>query len=154
MLPIANLPRKIDFILSKNSFFPAEKIIFPGQGHFAQAMKNLEDKQLVAPIKTAIENGAKFLGICLGLQVLFDKSEEAPDVKGLGIIKGEVKKFAYFYIENASLYVAEVGYVPLPQVAYGTILGHLKKERTGSVFKGHSLIGLSINELLKLEASH
>lgn len=71
----------------------AKKIIFPGQGHFAQAMKNLENKNLIAPIKTAIKNNAKFLGICLGLQVLFETSEEAPGVKGLGIIKGEVKKF-------------------------------------------------------------
>ncbi len=71
----------------------AEKIIFPGQGHFAQAMKNLERKNLINPIKQAINNNAKFLGICLGLQVLFERSEEAPDVAGLGIIKGEVKKF-------------------------------------------------------------
>lgn len=71
----------------------AEKIIFPGQGHFAQAMKNLESKNLIAPIKSAIEKGSKFLGICLGLQVLFESSEEAPGIKGLGIIKGEVKKF-------------------------------------------------------------
>ncbi len=71
----------------------AEQIIFPGQGHFSQAMKNLENKNLILPIKNAIENNAKFLGICLGLQVLFEKSEEAPDIKGLGIIKGEVKKF-------------------------------------------------------------
>ncbi len=71
----------------------AERIIFPGQGHFAQAMKNLENKKLIEPIKKAIENNAKFLGICLGLQVLFDSSEEAPNIKGLGIIKGEVKKF-------------------------------------------------------------
>ena len=71
----------------------AEKIIFPGQGHFAQAMQNLERKELITPIKTAIANNAKFLGICLGLQVLFDKSEEAPGIEGLGIIKGEVKKF-------------------------------------------------------------
>lgn len=71
----------------------AEKIIFPGQGHFAQAMKNLENKGLIIPIKNAIKNNAQFLGICLGLQVLFDKSEEAPNVAGLGIIKGEVKKF-------------------------------------------------------------
>lgn len=71
----------------------AERIIFPGQGHFAQAMKNLENKQLIEPIKNAIENNAKFLGICLGLQVLFEKSEEAPGINGLGIVKGEVKKF-------------------------------------------------------------
>lgn len=71
----------------------AQRIIFPGQGHFAQAMKNLEDKNLIEPIKNAINNNVKFLGICLGLQVLFEKSSEAPGVDGLGIIKGEVKKF-------------------------------------------------------------
>lgn len=71
----------------------AEKIIFPGQGHFSQAMQNLEAKKLVKPIKNAIYGGSKFLGICLGLQVLFEKSEEAFGVAGLGIIKGEVKKF-------------------------------------------------------------
>lgn len=71
----------------------SKRIIFPGQGHFAQAMKNLENKNLVEPIKNAIANNAKFLGICLGLQVLFEKSDEAPGLKGLGIIKGEVKKF-------------------------------------------------------------
>lgn len=71
----------------------AERIIFPGQGHFAQAMKNLENKALIDPIKKAIANNAKFLGICLGLQVLFETSEEAPGVEGLGVIKGEVKKF-------------------------------------------------------------
>lgn len=71
----------------------AQRIIFPGQGHFEQAMKNLERKGLIEPIKKAISNNAHFLGICLGLQVLFEKSEEAPGVSGLGIIKGEVKKF-------------------------------------------------------------
>lgn len=71
----------------------AKRIIFPGQGHFEQAMKNLKSKGLIEPIKQAIENNAKFLGICLGLQVLFESSEEAPGVDGLGIIKGEVKKF-------------------------------------------------------------
>ena len=71
----------------------ADRIIFPGQGHFAQAMKNLNEKKLVEPIKYAIENNAHFLGICLGLQILFEKSEEAPEVEGLGVIKGEVKKF-------------------------------------------------------------
>lgn len=71
----------------------AKSIIFPGQGHFAQSMTNLETKNLIDPIKTAIANDSKFLGICVGLQVLFEKSEEAPGVSGLGIIKGEVKKF-------------------------------------------------------------
>src|SRR5574344_4174 len=71
----------------------AEKLIFPGQGNFEQAMKNLTRKNLVEPIKNAIAKDTKFLGICLGLQILFEKSEEAPNVNGLSIIKGEVKKF-------------------------------------------------------------
>lgn len=71
----------------------AKAIIFPGQGCFAQAMKNLEERNLSEAIKFAISNDAKFLGICLGLQILFEKSEEAPNIKGLGIIKGEVKRF-------------------------------------------------------------
>ena len=86
---------KEDYIISSDPkvIENSEKIIFPGQGHFAQAMKNLEEKKLVEPIKKVIENGSKFLGICLGLQVLFEKSQEAPGIAGLGIIKGEVKKF-------------------------------------------------------------
>ena len=71
----------------------AKKIIFPGQGHFEQAMNKLNAKNLPEVIRKTIDNGANFLGICLGLQVLFEKSEEAPNVKGLGIFKGEVKKF-------------------------------------------------------------
>lgn len=77
----------------KKEIETAQRIIFPGQGHFAQAKNNLERKGLIEPIKAAIANDAHFLGICLGLQILFEKSEEAPGVEGLGIIKGEVKKF-------------------------------------------------------------
>ena len=77
----------------REKILKAKKIIFPGQGHFEQAMNKLNDKNLPCTIKQAIDNGADFLGICLGLQVLFKKSEEAPNVEGLGIFKGEVKKF-------------------------------------------------------------
>lgn len=77
----------------REKILKAKKIIFPGQGHFEQAMKKLNDKNLPCTIKQAINNGADFLGICLGLQVLFEKSEEAPNVEGLSIFKGEVKKF-------------------------------------------------------------
>ena len=84
-----------DYILSnkKEDILNAKKLIFPGQGHFAQAMDNLEKSGLIDTIKTSINNGIDFLGICLGLQILFEKSEEAPNIEGLGIIKGEVKKF-------------------------------------------------------------
>lgn len=77
----------------KEKILSAKKIIFPGQGHFEQAMNKLNAKNMPETIKKAISNGADFLGICLGLQVLFEKSEEAPNVEGLGIFRGEVKKF-------------------------------------------------------------
>ena len=71
----------------------ADKLIFPGQGHFAQAMKALENCGFSDEIKNEIAIGKPFLGICLGLQILFEKSDEAPGTKGLGILKGEVLKF-------------------------------------------------------------
>ena len=91
MLTFLNTPYEITS--DKDTILKAKKIIFPGQGHFAQAMDNLKKKGLIEVIKTACEKGTPFLGICIGLQILFEKSEEAPDTKGLGIFKGEVKKF-------------------------------------------------------------
>lgn len=76
-----------------NVILNADKIIFPGQGHFAQAMAQLNKSGMIDTIKCVIKDGKPFLGICLGLQVLFEKSEEAPNVDGLGIFKGIVKKF-------------------------------------------------------------
>jgi imidazole glycerol-phosphate synthase subunit HisH len=78
-----------------------EKIVFPGVGAFGEAMKELKRRKLVGPIKDAISEGKPFLGLCLGLQLLFEKSEETPGVKGLGILKGEVKKFRF--IGNPSI---------------------------------------------------
>ncbi|MDD5423569.1 MAG: imidazole glycerol phosphate synthase subunit HisH [Candidatus Omnitrophica bacterium] len=73
----------------------SDKIVFPGVGSFGEAMKELKKLKLVEPIKDAIGQGKPFLGLCLGLQLLFEKSEEAPGVKGLGILKGEAKKFKF-----------------------------------------------------------
>lgn len=91
MLTFLNVPFEITS--DKDKILNAKKIIFPGQGHFAQAMNNLERKGLIPVIKECCDNNIPFLGICIGLQILFEKSEEAPDVQGLGILKGEVKKF-------------------------------------------------------------
>lgn len=71
----------------------ADKIVLPGVGAFGDAMKELHTRKLVPPIKTIVERGRPFLGICLGLQVLFDSSEENPGVKGLGLIPGTVLRF-------------------------------------------------------------
>lgn len=71
----------------------AERIVLPGVGAFGFMMQNLRKKGLEVPIKKAIAMGKPFLGICLGLQVLFEESEESKGVKGLGIYKGKVAQF-------------------------------------------------------------
>ncbi len=71
----------------------AEKIVLPGVGSFGEAMRELKRRRLVGPMKDAIAAGRYFLGLCLGLQLLFEKSQEAPGVKGLGVLRGEVKRF-------------------------------------------------------------
>ena len=71
----------------------ADGIVFPGQGHFGQVMGALTFKGLAEPLISRVRQGVPFLGICVGLQVLFDGSEEAPDVRGLGLLKGKIVRF-------------------------------------------------------------
>ena len=71
-----------------------DKILLPGVGSFGDAMDSMNKKGLVETVKQNALSGKPFLGICLGLQLLFEESEESPGVKGLGIFKGKIKKFA------------------------------------------------------------
>ncbi len=66
-------------------------LIIPGVGHFGTAMKYISENNLLKKILSHHQNGGSILGICLGLQLMFSSSEEAPGVKGLGLIKGAVK---------------------------------------------------------------
>ena len=68
----------------------ADKVVLPGVGAFGDAMGNLERRGLVPVIRDTVEKGTPFLGICLGLQLLFERSDEAPGVAGLGILPGEI----------------------------------------------------------------
>ena len=70
----------------------ADHIILPGVGSFGDAMKHLRAYGLDQVIREAVERTIPFLGICLGLQLLFQWSEESPGVEGLGILKGEIKR--------------------------------------------------------------
>jgi glutamine amidotransferase len=70
-----------------------DKAVLPGVGAFGDAMVEIEKQKLVSVIKEHIKKNKLFLGICLGMHLLFDSSEESPGVKGLAILKGEVKKF-------------------------------------------------------------
>jgi len=71
----------------------ASKIILPGVGHFGQMMRSLDELGLREPLKGRIADGVPFLGICIGLQCLFERSEESPGSIGLGILPGVVRKF-------------------------------------------------------------
>lgn len=68
----------------------ADKVILPGVGSFGDAMEHLKEYGLVDVIHEIVDSGTPFLGICLGLQLLFERSDETPGVDGLGILKGEI----------------------------------------------------------------
>ena len=72
----------------------ARGVVLPGVGAFGACMENLESRGLAATMREAVSSGKPFLGICLGLQLLFEESEEFGPVRGLGILPGKVVRFA------------------------------------------------------------
>ncbi|MBB5198132.1 glutamine amidotransferase [Anaerocolumna cellulosilytica] len=81
-----------DTIITRNreELLNADKIILPGVGAFGVAMDKLNHYNLVETIQEAAESGIPFLGICLGLQLMFESSEESKGVKGLGLLQGKI----------------------------------------------------------------
>lgn len=71
----------------------AELLVLPGQGHFRQVMEAFESSGFEGRVREHIEAAKPFLGICVGMQILFESSQEAPGLPGLGIIAGQVLKF-------------------------------------------------------------
>jgi imidazole glycerol phosphate synthase glutamine amidotransferase subunit len=71
----------------------SEKFILPGQGHFGAMIQALDDRRMLAGLRKRLATGKPYLGICLGLQVLFEASAEAPDIPGLGLLPGRVRRF-------------------------------------------------------------
>ncbi len=71
----------------------AAAVVVPGQGHFGQVMTAFEQSGFHAPLVQAVQVGLPMLGICVGMQMLFEGSEEAPGVAGLGLLRGTVRKF-------------------------------------------------------------
>ncbi len=71
----------------------AADLVLPGDGHFGEAMRALRARGLERPLREALDRGARLLGICVGLQMLFKESHEDPGVRGLDLIPGRVRRF-------------------------------------------------------------
>ena len=91
---IETLQEEVLLIDDKNQINQCKALVIPGQGSFDPAIKNLNNIDLIDNIKDWVKRGNHFLGICLGLQILFDNSEEGV-CEGLGLIKGQIKKIPF-----------------------------------------------------------
>ena len=104
----------------RDEILAADKVILPGVGAFGDAMATIRERGLEEVIRQVVDKGTPFLGICLGLQLLFERSDEAPGVKGLGILKGEILK------------IPEQEGMKIPHMGWNSL--HL--EHDGRLFRG------------------
>lgn len=104
----------------KNEILNADKVILPGVGSFGDAMDRLRKYELEPVIREVVDKGTPFMGICLGLQLLFESSEETPGVKGLSILKGKI------------LRIPEGEYLKIPHMGWNSL--HLTNN--GRLFEG------------------
>lgn len=97
-----------EYIVTNNSeeILKCEKIILPGVGAFKDAMNKIKKLKLDKILIEEIKKGKPFLGICLGFQMLFDKSQEGGNIKGLGVLKGEILKFP----KEINLKIPQIGW--------------------------------------------
>ncbi len=101
----------------------ADAVILPGVGNFGDCVSKLKERGLDVALKEYAASGKPFLGICVGLQLLFDESEESPGVKGLGILPGKIKRFP----GSADLKVPQIGWNDIVE-SKGRLLEGINKE--------------------------
>lgn len=101
----------------KSEIAAADAVVLPGVGAFGDCMASLEKAGLTDTVKAAANSGKPFLGICLGLQLLFEESEESPGVKGLGMFKGKIIK-----IPDTGLKIPHMGWNSIETVKKSKIL--------------------------------
>jgi imidazole glycerol-phosphate synthase subunit HisH len=90
---LAELGARFEVTRTPEGVVAADKLILPGVGHFGQLLASLDELSLRPAILERIAAGVPFLGICLGLQAMFEGSDEAPEQKGLGLFDGRVARF-------------------------------------------------------------
>ncbi len=122
---IRNVVRAIDALGAESvvssdgkEILSADRVILPGVGNFGDASKKLKISGLDQVIKEAIDRDKPFLGICLGLQLLFSDSEESPGEKGLGLIPGHVRRFP----DDMGLKIPHIGWNSLSLTGNGSRL--------------------------------
>ena len=96
----------------------ADYAILPGVGAFGDAMSNMHKLDLVEPLKDFIASGKPFMGVCLGLQLLFTESEEFGSTKGMNLIEGVVKKFSPKNTEGGTLKVPQIAWNQIHAVSH------------------------------------
>lgn len=114
----AVLTRDADTILA------ADHVILPGVGAFGDAMDKLSSYGLVDVIRTVADRGIPFLGICLGLQLMFENSEEAPGVEGLGLLKGSILRIP----EKDGLKIPHIGWNSLRYPSMGKLFADIQED--------------------------
>lgn len=102
----------------------ADHVILPGVGAFGDAMRNIRERHLEEVIHRVVENGTPFMGICLGLQVLFEDSEESPGVAGLSVLKGHIRRLP----DGEGLKIPHIGWNSLNLSGDGRLFRGLPKE--------------------------
>ena len=108
----------------RETILNADKVILPGVGAFGDAMGKLHQYGLCDVIHEVVDSGKPFLGICLGLQLLFERSDEAPGVEGLGILKGEILRIP----DQEGLKIPHMGWNSLALQNHGRLLQNLPDE--------------------------
>ena len=99
----------------RNEILTAERVILPGVGNFGDAMAKLKNFGLVSVLEEVAKQGTPFLGICLGLQLLFEESEESPGVKGLGLLPGRIVRIP----KETGLKIPQIGWNALKYPSKG-----------------------------------
>ena len=118
------LGQEVKITRDRDEILNADKVILPGVGAFGDAMGKIRQYGLEEVIKEVVKKGTPFLGICLGLQVLFESSDETPGVEGLGILKGKILRIP----DKEGLKIPHMGWNSLKFPKEGRLFKGLPKE--------------------------
>lgn len=121
---LCSLGEEVIITRNRKEILSADRVILPGVGSFGDAMEKIRSYSLEEVIKEVVNRKTPFLGICLGLQLLFESSQESEGVKGLGILKGQILKIP----ENEGLKVPHIGWNNLKYPNKGRLFEKIQED--------------------------